>query len=162
MRFLVQTIKHMTKQSPSARCTAFEMSTSILSRPGFCCSSCRSQSPVSYMEASHLAHSGPVNAPLATARSTARATTPVAPATDTHITGTRVNMPAPWYTPWEWSYAHNKHYSYLLDSAGTILDTLWSPPLSAPPGAHRVVEEADEEEEPDETEELFTYTSASR
>lgn len=36
-----------------------------------------------------------------------------------------------YYTPWTWSEAHQRHYSYLMSADHSIIDTIWS----GPPGA---------------------------
>ncbi|KAH6840389.1 hypothetical protein B0T12DRAFT_494114 [Alternaria alternata] len=39
----------------------------------------------------------------------------------------------PSYGPWTWSAPHNRHYSYYLaDDGVTVLDTLWSGPVTGP------------------------------
>jgi hypothetical protein len=40
----------------------------------------------------------------------------------------------PSYGPWTWSAPHNRHYSYLLaDDGVTVLETLWSGPVTGSP-----------------------------
>jgi serine/threonine protein kinase len=40
----------------------------------------------------------------------------------------QISQPKPTYTPWTWSEAHRRYYSYVMGPDGVVIDILWSTP----------------------------------
>lgn len=127
--FLRDVMWHMAKTEPSARLTAEEVWRECAKRNDFQCPHCRQTYATMR---TNLMENSPTRSPVYKPTSeTGQILTdstnedPVAAKAEGQRQGSAPNRPI--YTPWTWSPAHQRHYSYILDADGsTMLDTLWS------------------------------------